>query len=221
MRLVHYATSLLAACAIIPPLLAAPTEAQQSTPAHAHLRHAADEFRGTPEGAGLLPTARAEAEIAHQHATLAGRDPLSLEGIQRHMPHVIHAIDPTKVEGGPGLGYGLIAAANGAVRHTELAVKSEGSSDAIETHAVHVTTAARSAVSHADKAIELAENIQNAESAEVAAEMLTELTKLTDAILNGIDADGDGRIGWQDGEGGLAQADTHMGLIKRAEGIGG
>ena len=102
-----------------------------------------------------------------------------------------------------------------------MAAKSEGSSDAIETHAVHVTTAVRSAVSHADKAVELAENIQDAESAEVAAEMLTELTKLTDAILNGIDADGDGRIGWQDGEGGLAQADTHMGLIKRAEGIGG
>ena len=94
MRLAHYATSLLTACAIIPPLVAAPANAQQSTPAHAHLRHAADEFRGTPEGAGLLPTARAEAEIAHQHATLAGRDPLSLEGMQRHMPHVIHAIDP-------------------------------------------------------------------------------------------------------------------------------
>ena len=221
MRLAHYATSLLAACAIIPPLLAAPANAQQSTPAHAHLRHAADEFRGTPDGAGLLPTANAEAEIAHQHATLAGRDPLSLEGMQRHMPHVIHAIDPTKVEEGPGLGYGVIAAANGAARHTELAAASEGASDAIEAHAVHVATAARSATSYADKAVELAENIQNAESAEVAAEMLTELTKLTDAILNGIDADGDGRIGWQDGEGGLSQAATHMGLIKRAEGIGG
>ena len=76
-------------------------------------------------------------------------------------------------------------------------------------------------VTEADKAVELAENIQNAESAEVAAEMLAELTKLTDAILNGIDADGNGRIGWQEGEGGLSQAVTNMGLIKRAEGIGG
>ena len=221
MRPVHYATSLLATCIMIPALVAAPAEAQQSTPAHAHLRHAADEFRGTPEGAGLLTTANAEARIAHQHATLAGRDSTSLEGMQRHMPHVIHAIDPTQVEAGPGLGYGVIAAANGAARHTELAAASEGASDAIETHAIHVATAARSAASHAGKAVELAESIQNAESAEVAAELLAELTKLTDAILNGTDADGDGRIGWQDGEGGLSQADTHMGLIKRAEGIGG
>ena len=45
-------------------------------------------------------------------------------------------------------------------------------------------------------------------------------TALTDAILNGTDANEDGRVGWQEGEGGLAQATTHMGLIKRAEGLG-
>ena len=71
-----------------------------------------------------------------------------------------------------------------------------------------------------EQAIELAEGIQAAESVTDAAEMLTELTGLTDAILNGVDADGNGRVGWQEGEGGLAQAATHMGLIKRAEGLG-
>ena len=90
----------------------------------------------------------------------------------------------------------------------------------MKTHATHVATAARSAVSHAEQAIELAEGIQASESAEEAAEMLADLTALTDAILNGTDADGNGRIGWQEGEGGLAQAMTHMGLIKQAEGIG-
>ncbi len=193
----------------------------QTNPVHAHIGHAADGFRGTPDGMGLLPTAVAEAEVAHQHATLAGRDPSSLEGIQRHMAHVIHALDPSQVEGGPGLGYGVVAAAEGAARHTELAASSEGASDGVKTHATHVATAARHAGSMAAEAIELAEEIQEAEDAASAAELLERLTALTDGIVNGVDADSDGRIGWQEGEGGLAQATTHMGLIKRAEGLGG
>jgi hypothetical protein len=76
-------------------------------------------------------------------------------------------------------------------------------------------------MTHAEQAIERAEAIQAAERVEDAAAMLVELTALTDAILNGTDTDGNGRVGWQEGEGGLAQATRHMGLIKQAEGIGG
>ncbi len=194
--------------------------ASAQTPAQSHIRHAADTFRGTPDAMGLLPTAIAEAEIAHQHATLAGRDPTNLESMQRHMTHVIHALDAGRVEQGPGLGYGSILASQRAAQHTELAAASEGASDAVTTHAVHVATAARSAAAQAEQAIDLAEQIQEAESAEAAAELLASLTALTDAVLNGVDADGNGRIGWQEGEGGLAQASTHMGLIKQAEGLG-
>lgn len=209
--------ALIAAAAVL-----IPADAQaQNNPVHAHIGHAADGFRGTPDGMGLLPTAVAEAEIAHQHATLAGRDPSSLEGMQRHMAHVIHALDPSEVESGPGKGYGVVAAAEGAARHTELAASSEGASDGVKTHATHVATAARHAGTMAAQAIDIAEDIQDAEDAESAAALLEELTALTDAILNGMDANGDGRIGWQEGEGGLAQAATHMGLIKRAEGLEG
>jgi hypothetical protein len=35
-----------------------------------------------------------------------------------------------------------------------------------------------------------------------------------------MDANKDGSIGWQTGEGGLAQAQTHMGLMMKAEGMG-
>lgn len=195
--------------------------ATAQNPVHVHIGHASEAFPGTPDGQGLLSTAIAEAEIAHQHATLAGRDPASLEGMQRHMAHVIHALDPAAVEGGPGLGYGATTAAERAARHTELAAASEGASDAVKTHAVHVATAARGAVSNAEAAIGLAEDIQKAEDAAEAATLLEELTSLTDAIMNGVDADGDGRIGWQEGEGGLAQAAQHMGLLKRAEGLDG
>ena len=215
---IRLASRVLGATSLVLAVTASTAAAQN--PVHAHIGHAADMFRGTPDGMGLLPTAIAEAEIAHQHATLAGRDPSSLEGMQRHMAHVIHAMNASRVESGPGMGYGVVAASERAAQHTELAAASEGASDAVKTHSVHVATAARSAVAHAEQAIELAEGIQAAESATDAAEMLAELTGLTDAILNGVDSDGNGRVGWQDGEGGLAQAATHMGLIKQAEGLG-
>ncbi len=60
-----------------------------------------------------------------------------------------------------------------------------------------------------------------AEDAAEAAELLEEMTALTAATVEGVDADGDGRIGWQEGEGGLAQATTHLGLLRRAVGLEG
>lgn len=209
-----------ASCATVA-ILASSAGLVAQNPVHAHIRHTADAFRGTPDGMGLLPAAVAEAEIAHQHATLAMRDPSSLEGMQRHMAHVIHALDPSQAEGGPGLGYGAIRAAEGAARHADLAAASQGASDAVTTHSNHVSTAARSAAAHGEQALDLASQIQEAESAEAAAELLARLTGLTDAILNGVDADGDGGIGWQEGEGGLAQAARHLGLLKQAEGLDG
>lgn len=201
--------------------IASPIAAFQVNPAHAHIGHVADGFRGTPEGQGLLPVAVAEAETAHQHATLAARDPASLDAMQRHAGHVLHALDPSTVESGPGAGYGVLPATSRAVQHIELAAASDGASDGVKTHATHVATAAASARSNAEAAIDLAEQIQEAETAEEAAGLLEQLTGLTDAIVNGVDADGDGRIGWQEGEGGLAQAVQHVNLMKRGEGIEG
>ena len=199
----------------------AATNGSAQSPALAHMGHVADAFRGTPDGQGLLPAAVAEAEVALQHATLAARDVSDLEGMQRHMAHVIHALDPSQVESGPGAGFGVVAGATGAAHHIELAAASSGASDGIKTHSTHVATAALSALSNAQAALELASQVQEATDAGAAAEMLAELTALVDAIVNGNDADGDGRTGWQEGEGGLAQATTHMGLMKRGEGVGG
>ena len=220
MRYLPLLTGILAASAVT---LTAPdaVTGQGVDPVHAHIGHVATAFRGTPDGIGLLPAAVAEAEVAHQHATLAGRDPTDLEGMQRHMAHVIHALDPSEVESGPGAGYGVIAAARNGAHHIKLAAASDGASDGVKTHATHVATAAIHAMTMAEEAIDLAEDIQKAEDAAAAAEMLAELTALTDAILNGMDADGDGRVGWQEEEGGLAQATTHLGLLMRGEGLGG
>ena len=192
----------------------------RTPPAHVHLRHVAETFRGTPDNAGLLPTAVAEAEIARRHAELAGGDPTDLEGMQRHAGHVIHALDPTEVEAGPGTGYGMIRAAERSAHWVELAMSSAGGGEAVQTHAPHVATAARSAARMAEEAVEVADDIVDAESAEEAAELLSRLVELTVAIVDGVDADGDGRVSWRDGEGGLAQARQHLELLLRGEGIG-
>lgn len=202
-------------------LLSSPAVDAQGNPAHTHMGHVADGFRGTPDGLGLLPTAVADAEVAAQHAGFAGRDPSNLDGMKRHMAHVLHAMDPTEGENGPGSGYGVKAAVAGVVRHIELAAGSEGASDNVTTHANHIATAAGSAGVFADQAIAVARQVQEATDAGRAAEMVQELIALTNAIVSGMDANGDGRTGWQAGEGGLAQAARHMTLMKNGEGLGG
>lgn len=202
-------------------LLASPAAHAQANPAHTHMGHVADGFRGTPEGQGLLPTAVAEAEVAAQHAGLAGRDPSNLDGMKRHIGHVLNAMDPTEVESGPGLGYGVKAATAGVARHIGLAAGSDGASDNITTHGNHVSTAAGNVVTWVDEVIALARQVQEATEADAAAGMVEELIELTNAIVSGTDANGDGRTGWQEGEGGLAQATQHMNLMKRGEGLDG
>jgi hypothetical protein len=201
--------------------LAAQEATADVVPAIAHVLRVSDEFRGTPENMGLLPTAVAEAEIAHRHATLAAEDPEDLDAMKRHAAHVLHALNPDEVEdGGPGLGYGVILAASRAAHYIELAAASEGATDGIRTHATHVATAARQAATRAEEALALANDIRDAEEPAEAAALLDELVALTDAILNGVDADGDGSIGWQEEEGGLAQATRHLDLLKQGEGLG-
>lgn len=192
---------------------------QETDPAHAHIAHVMDEWSDTPEGQGFLPTALAEAEVAAQHAALAAGDPSDLDAMQLHAGHVLHAVDPSAVEDGPGLGYGVKQAAEGVATHIQLAAESEGASQNVTTHAVHVSTSAQNTVERADEIAELAARIQEATAASEAAPLVEELNTLAEQLVAGVDADGDGQIGWQEGEGGLEQAQQHMELMQRGENI--
>ena len=65
----------------------------------------------------------------------------------------------------------------------------------------------------------LAEKIAMAGSAAEASALVGELNGLAQALLAGVDANEDGRVGWQEGEGGLRVAETHGNLMKNAEGL--
>ncbi|MDA0310819.1 MAG: hypothetical protein O2992_01730 [Gemmatimonadetes bacterium] len=200
-------------------LTAIPTTVSAQANGHAHIGHVADAFRGTPDEMGLLPTAMAEAAIAAQHAGFAANSADNLDMAKRHMGHVLHALDPAEAEAGPGKGYGVKAAAAGVARHIELAAAAEQASDALKTHATHIATSAHNTVTRVDQMIALAKQIQAATSAADAAPMIHELAALGEQLVTGHDANGDGRVGWQEGEGGLAASETHLGLLKRAEGM--
>lgn len=179
-----------------------------------HVGHVATGFGDTPDGMGLLPTALAEAEVAAQHASLAASELADLAAMKRHVAHVQHAVDPSVVESGPGNGYGVIRAANGVVRHIELAAGVDGAAAEVTRHAPHIAQSARNTVARAERILELAAQVQGAGSAEEAAPMVQEIATLARRLIEGEDADGDGRVGWQEGEGGLATGGQHLELMQ-------
>jgi hypothetical protein len=179
----------------------------------AHIGHVSLSFADTPDKAGLLPIARAEAEIAAQHAALAARSPTNLDAMKLHAGHVLHAIDPNLVTSGPGKGYGLKKAANAVATHIEMAAAAEGASAGVRTHATHVAAASRSVAARADQIITLAQRIREATDASVAAALVGQLTSLCEQLATGVDLDADGRVNWGGGEGGLQQAEAHMQLL--------
>ncbi len=186
-------------------------------PGGVHIGHVANAWADAPMGAGLLPTAMSEARIAATHASLAARQPTNLEYMKTHAGHVINAVDPTVVAAGPGLGYGVKKAATLMVTHIELAGAATGASTNVVTHAKHIAMAARNTISRADQVVALAQRVQRATSAAEAAPLVAQMATLAGQLMAGADANGDGRITWEAGEGGLQQADDHLQLMLKGE----
>jgi hypothetical protein len=183
----------------------------------AHMGHVLTAWNDTPDGMGFLPTVRAEAEIAALHVGLAQRQTGNLDWMKQHVGHVLNAIDPSVQMEGPGLGYGVRKAAAGVAAHIGFAANSDGASGNVKTHAVHVGASATNIAGWSDEIVALAAQAGNASSASAAAAMVAEIDALVQKIMAGFDADNDGTISWAQGEGGLAQAEQHMGFMVAGE----
>lgn len=213
---------LLLAAAALACLLAATVQAQESaalppTEVQRHLGHVVTSWVDTPAKQGLLPTAVAEAEVAVSHAQLARQASSDLDAMKRHAGHVLHALRPAPETSGPGGGYGVHKAAAGTRQHVQLAVKMPGASPAVKSHAVHVSAAIENVLDWIAEAVQTVERIRASSSVTDARPLAERLVQLTVAMRDGMDADGDGQIGWKAGEGGLAQARAHMELLREAE----
>jgi len=191
--------------------------AGQANMVQTHIGHVLDAFNGTPMNMGLLPTAMAEAKTAAQHAGLAAKS-TTLPMMQTHAGHVINAIDPTIVAQGPGLGYGVKKAAMGVATHADLAGKAPEANAMVKMHSMHVNTAATNVAAMADEVVALAQKIRMSTSLEEAQKLAAEMQTKAEQLTTGVDADGNGQISWNKPEGGLAQAQQHMGFMKMAAG---
>jgi hypothetical protein len=196
---------------------ARPTVAVPAGPAGVHLGHVVNAFSDTPMGQGLLPTAIAEAKIAAQHAMLAGRQPTNLDYMKTHAGHVINAIDPTVVAAGPGLKYGVKKATEGVITHIELAAAAQGASPGIATYSQHIATSARNTLTRADAVLALAQKVQASTSASEAAALVSQMASLADQLVAGVDANADGKITWERGEGGLQQCEDQLRILLAGE----
>ena len=187
-------------------------------PVHTHIGHVMTQWKEVPTGQGFLPVAVADARVASTHAGYMQKSPDNLESIKLHAGHVLNALDPAVEPKGPG-SFGVKRAAAGAVQHAQLAAKSEGASKDVQTHTEHVSASLENVSHWTDQAIATAQKIRAATSASEAAPLIPELISQLNTITNGIDADKDGSVGWQTGEGGLAQAQQHMALMMKGEGL--
>lgn len=187
--------------------------------AHAHIGHVATSFNDTPSNKGLLPTAFKESIVAGAHANYAKNASDDLDSMQSHAGHVRHAIDPSLESSGPGMGYGLLKAAQGAIDHITLASESSDASEPVKTHTVHVVSSINNAIERTRQALIEADAIIAATTAEGAAPHALKMAELTEATFAGLDANGDGKITWHEGEGGLKVAEKHMKLMMDAEGL--
>lgn len=195
------------------------SSAKTKNMSHVHIGHVMTGWKDTPNKAGFLPTARAEAEITIKHAGLAAQKLTDLDWMKMHTRHVIQTIDPEKIAEGPGLGYGVLKAAKGVAKHIELSASSADASDNVKKHAVHVSTTANNTVERTSEILAHAESVLQAASASDAAIHVQAMFELAQQLIEGADADGNGKITWHKGEGGIAVAEKHMGAMVKAEGI--
>src|SRR6267142_1510462 len=126
----------------------------------------------------------------------------SRDEIKVHAGHVLHALDPGVEPKGPGAGYGVKKAATGAMQHLDFAAKADGATASITTHGAEASSALSNGLQWVEQAVAVAHRIRAATDAAEAAGLAADLSALTLRIADE----------------GLQQAQTHMGLMLKAEG---
>ncbi len=210
-------TFTLAVSIVVPGTFSAPQMPAAKNISHVHIGHVMDGWKDTPEGKGLLPTAIAEAAIASQHAGFSAKKSGDLVWMKTHIRHVLHAVDPSMEAKGPGLGYGVIKAAMGAKKHINFSAGSPDASKNVKLHTPHVSTSLDNSVARAKEIVRICNQALGASSAAAAAPLVKKVNVLTGQLLQGADANGDGKITWKQNEGGLKEAEKHMGFMKKGE----
>ena len=174
----------------------------EAIPAHLHLGHVMTNWRDTPGSRGFLPVAVDEARVAALHAGLAAKA-ANLDEIKTHAGHVLHALDPSVEPKGPGAGYGVKKAVEGALDHLALAAKSDGATVTVTSYTIRSRAPLMNVLQYVDQAGLLVPRIRAATDVAEARRLAVDLAALTVRI----------------GEEGLQPAHANMEFILKAEGL--
>lgn len=226
-------TGLLAGCAsptkpAAPPAAEAPATAPAATKAPpakpgevvGYMTRIMQEASGTPQGLGLLPTAEGEAQAALKYSAALSTQPDKLDWMHDQAAYLLHTLDPST--GKPGdseLGYGLIPAIKGIITNGGLIAGSSDATETIRAQARQVVASAENALERSVKLKLLAEAILNARDAKSAAAYARTATTDAPKIVDGADANGDGRLAPDGSEGGLTAIGGVMVSMGEAKGL--
>jgi hypothetical protein len=120
-----------------------------------------------------------------------------------HAGHVLHALDPAMEPKGPGAGYGVKKAVEGALEHLALAAKADGATLTMMGYSIRSGAPLMNALKYLDQAGLLVPRIRAATDVAEARRLAAELAAFTVRI----------------GEEGLQPAQNNLELILKAEGL--
>jgi plastocyanin len=181
-----------------------------------------------PGQVGYAVGLRAQADLIMQHVSLTdlATDAQELAGFHRHGEHLVNLIEGLHgpnfgdVDGdgrvlNPGDGYGLISTPQGlgyidaVIAHAETAIAAPDASEQVKLHAEHVIIGAQNARAWAEQIDAKALEMARAPDTATAQALLDEMRPLAEALLNGVDADGNGSVDPIPGEGTVYLAYVH------------
>lgn len=194
----------LMAAATLAALAVLPVPAMTATPVHDHLAAVMGAAPDTPGNRGYLDVARGEAAIAIGRLEEALQRS-TLTEVQAGVRAALHAVAPDHAAEGPGLGFGLLAAVDGAAERIAQAARDPAATEPVAGASMPALAAAQTMRQRLRDAVVLAEHAIAADNLFTAKRLARAMRREVQAAVAGEDLDGNGEIVWEQGEAGLPQ----------------
>jgi len=170
---------------------------------HAHIGHALTAWKDTPNKQGLFIVAENEIQRAKEEAEAALVEQISEQDMDARLVNILQALNPDL--GTPAVtDYGAVRALSGATDHMVFASESEDASKNMKQMVHEYSKAQQVVIKRVKLAVKQTQYAMQADVTERRG-LISQLLGNLNAISDGIDLDGDGRIGSRDDEFGLQQ----------------
>ena len=167
------------------------------------------------DGASLTESAISEAKVGDQHANLAASS-TNMGGLLTHTEHTMNIYQGTEVDyNGNGRGenpssskLGVVHFLGRIIEELDQGLDAPDTTLNLQNEAELIRVCAENTRSYIDQVMAIDQQVLTVDSVEAAADDEKQVTSLTDAILNGRDANNNGQVEPFEGECGLTQIET-------------